>query len=168
MRSPQADTRFSNRRPDKRVASGEIEMASNNLRRVPWTCEWGRVGKQADPRTVAYQGYGFWFCEHPERGRTPGLLRPHGCEACPSWEPRMRAGNERVQDQVREQEGSQMPQGPRMHSTVTTQYAWCPRCRHNCRKDVKSAYTSYWWWCEACSFAWKAELGPESARGSKP
>ncbi len=163
MRSPRVDTRFSNRQPDQRVASGEIEMASNNLRRVPWTCEWGRLGKQADPRTVAYQGYGFCSCEHPEHGRTPGH-----CEACPSWEPRMRAGNERVQDQVREQEGSRMPQGPHMHSTVTTRYAWCPRCRHNCRKDVNPAYTSYWWWCEACSFAWKAELGPESASGSKP
>jgi len=58
------------------------------LRRVPWTCEWGRFG-------VATQDLGaagtrvddvFWVCHHPTRAPQLELTARGACEDCPFWE----------------------------------------------------------------------------------
>ena len=57
------------------------------IRRVPWTCEFGRFG-------VAIQDLGdgesrvddvFWACHHPSRAPNFRLMKPGECESCPCW-----------------------------------------------------------------------------------
>jgi hypothetical protein len=57
-----------------------------SLRRVPWTCRWGRFGGPVEPRDTTPHGFVFWFCMHPDlpAGR---LLDRGSCELCPMWEP---------------------------------------------------------------------------------
>lgn len=63
-------------------------MQAHSLRRVPWTCEWGRFG-------VATEDLGqdrsrvddvFWACHYP-KGAPGGvrLTRRGECETCPFW-----------------------------------------------------------------------------------
>jgi hypothetical protein len=59
-------------------------MTSTAIRRVPWTCRWGRFG-------VAVENTGsaprvddvFWACHQTELR----LTKRGECEACPHWEP---------------------------------------------------------------------------------
>ncbi len=62
-------------------------MKSYTIRRVPWTCEWGRFG-------VAIEDLGaqrsrvddvFWACHHPTRAPDLRLTRRGECELCPYW-----------------------------------------------------------------------------------
>jgi hypothetical protein len=62
-------------------------MNSHSIRRVPWTCEWGRFG-------VAIQDLGagqarvddvFWGCHHPSRAPHLQLTKRLECEGCPYW-----------------------------------------------------------------------------------
>jgi hypothetical protein len=55
------------------------------IRRVPWTCSWGRFGEPAPfpwpahvPRLV------FWTCAHPADAACP--MTRHSCEECVHWE----------------------------------------------------------------------------------
>jgi len=70
-------------------------MNIHNLRHVPWTCEWGRVG-------VAIEDLGagrsrvdevFWACHHQRRGPDVSLVKQDECDGCPFWReaPRFRA-----------------------------------------------------------------------------
>lgn len=61
-------------------------MGANRIRRVPWTCEWGRFG-------VAIQELGagprvddvFWACHHPDRSPELRLTKRGECASCPYW-----------------------------------------------------------------------------------
>lgn len=62
-------------------------MKSYSIRRVPWTCEWGRFG-------VAIEDLGagrsrvddvFWACHHPGRAPDLRLTKRGECEHCPFW-----------------------------------------------------------------------------------
>jgi hypothetical protein len=62
-------------------------MYASTLKRVPWTCEWGRFG-------VAVQDLGggdsrvddvFWACHHPGRAPELRLTKRGECERCPHW-----------------------------------------------------------------------------------
>ena len=62
-------------------------MKTCTIRRVPWTCEWGRFG-------VAIKDLGagrsrvddvFWACHYPERTADIRLLARGECERCPNW-----------------------------------------------------------------------------------
>jgi hypothetical protein len=62
-------------------------MHAYSIRRVPWTCEWGRFGV-----TIAelYDGNSrvddvFWGCRCPERGGGVRPTRRGECETCPFW-----------------------------------------------------------------------------------
>jgi hypothetical protein len=57
------------------------------IRRVPWTCEFGRFG-------VAIQDLGagesrvddvFWACHHPGLAPELRLMKRGECERCPYW-----------------------------------------------------------------------------------
>jgi hypothetical protein len=62
-------------------------MKTYTLRRVPWTCLWGRFG-------VAIEDLGggrsrvddvFWACHNPARGPDVQLTKRAACEQCPDW-----------------------------------------------------------------------------------
>ena len=64
-------------------------MAINTytVRRVPWTCEWGRFG-------VAIEDLGaersrvddvFWACHYPKDAPAIRLTKRGECEQCPFW-----------------------------------------------------------------------------------
>ena len=61
-------------------------MKPYTIRRVPWTCEWGRFG-------VAIEDLGsrsrvddvFWACHHPGRSPELRLMKRGECEQCPFW-----------------------------------------------------------------------------------
>jgi hypothetical protein len=62
-------------------------MNSHTIRRVPWTCEWGRFG-------VAVEELGdggsriddvFWACHQLERSPEIRLTKRGECERCPFW-----------------------------------------------------------------------------------
>lgn len=62
-------------------------MMTYTIRRVPWTCEWGRFG-------VAIEDLGsgrsrvddvFWACHYPRGGAEVRLTRRGECERCPFW-----------------------------------------------------------------------------------
>lgn len=59
------------------------------LRRVPWTCRWGRFGGPVDGPVPPEHGFVFWVCVHPERSQRR-LLSRGSCEDCPRWEPARR------------------------------------------------------------------------------
>jgi len=54
------------------------------MRRVPWTCRWGRFGGQIDKRKTA-RGFVFWTCTNADG--EPRVLARDECEDCPFWEP---------------------------------------------------------------------------------
>jgi hypothetical protein len=62
-------------------------MKSYSIRRVPWTCEYGRFG-------VAIEDLGsgesrvddvFWACHNPQRSPELRLTRRGECEVCLYW-----------------------------------------------------------------------------------
>ncbi len=62
-------------------------MQAHTIRRVPWTCEWGRFG-------VATEDLGhdrsrvddvFWACHYPKEAAGVRLTRRGECETCPFW-----------------------------------------------------------------------------------
>lgn len=73
-------------------------MQPYTIRRVPWTCEWGRFG-------VAIEDLGagvlrvddvFWACRRPGQGPDVRLTKRGECEQCPFWieAARLRPGSE--------------------------------------------------------------------------
>jgi hypothetical protein len=62
-------------------------MKSYSIRRVPWTCEWGRFG-------VAVEDLGadrsrvddvFWACHNPSGPAGIKVTKRDECERCPYW-----------------------------------------------------------------------------------
>jgi hypothetical protein len=55
------------------------------VKRVPWTCKWGRFGGPVRPLEATAAGFVFWMCSHPNEPAPQPL--PRGCcEQCPFWE----------------------------------------------------------------------------------
>ena len=63
---------------------------SQVLRRVPWTCRWGRFGGPVPPMHMCVPGFVFWTCECPRLEADSRLPGRGACEHCPDWEPRSR------------------------------------------------------------------------------
>jgi hypothetical protein len=61
------------------------------VRRVPWTCQWGRFGVavEADASSSKVDAV-FWGCHHPIRAPRLQLTRCGECETCRYWEPSSR------------------------------------------------------------------------------
>ena len=60
-------------------------MRPRTLRRVPWTCKWGRFGvavEQVTP-TESHVDDVFWACHHPSTEIRSVSKRE--CETCPEW-----------------------------------------------------------------------------------
>ena len=58
-----------------------------NLRRVPWTCEWGRFGVAVEQlgRGESRVDDVFWACHNPVRGSDVRSVTRGECENCPHW-----------------------------------------------------------------------------------
>lgn len=61
-------------------------VIAQSLRRVPWTCRWGRFGGPVQASGAAAPGFVFWVCGHPEETAGPRPLGRGACENCPRWE----------------------------------------------------------------------------------
>jgi hypothetical protein len=71
-------------------------MTGSRIRRVPWTCRWGRFG-------VAVEDLGstsrvddlFWACHNPVHGPEVRVTKRSECESCPFWDmaPRLHAAS---------------------------------------------------------------------------
>jgi len=62
-------------------------MNSYTIRRVPWTCEWGRVGVAVEDLGAGRSRVDevFWACHHPSSATGIRVTRRDECERCPSW-----------------------------------------------------------------------------------
>jgi hypothetical protein len=67
-------------------------MNLQTLRRVPWTCEWGRFGLTAEQLTSGESRVDgvFWACRHPGLAPDIKLIVRRECETCPVWAPAAR------------------------------------------------------------------------------
>ena len=67
-------------------------MNPRTLRRVPWTCEWGRFGVAVEQLTPTDSRVDevFWACHN--RARSPEIrsVTRRECETCPEWIPAAR------------------------------------------------------------------------------
>jgi hypothetical protein len=68
-------------------SSAEVVMNLRSLRRVPWTCHWGRFGVAVEPlaRGESRVDDVFWACHNPTRAAEVQSVERGECEACPSW-----------------------------------------------------------------------------------
>ena len=56
------------------------------IRRVPWTCHWGRFGVAVEDLGAAGAGDDvFWACHNPTRAADLRLTTRGECERCPFW-----------------------------------------------------------------------------------
>jgi hypothetical protein len=64
-------------------------MNPRTLRRVPWTCEWGRFGVAVEQLSWIDSRVDdvFWACHHPVRLPELRVVSRHECESCPAWVP---------------------------------------------------------------------------------
>ena len=62
------------------------------MRRVPWTCEWGRFGVAAELLTATDSRVDdvFWACHHPVLAPSVKALACAECDRCPMWSPAAR------------------------------------------------------------------------------
>jgi len=62
------------------------------LRRVPWTCEWGRFGVAVEQlsSTDSRVDDVFWACHNPIRSPEIRSVSRRECEGCPAWVPASR------------------------------------------------------------------------------
>jgi hypothetical protein len=72
-------------------------MKPYSIRRVPWTCHWGRFGVAVEDLGVTGSKVDdvFWACHHPTRAPHLQLTTRGECEHCPLWEEaaRLRVGS---------------------------------------------------------------------------
>ena len=63
-------------------------MKAYTIRRVPWTCQWGRFGVAVEDLGLAGSKVDdvFWACHHPTRAPELRLMKRGDCEYCPFWE----------------------------------------------------------------------------------
>ena len=62
-------------------------MNASTLRRVPWTCQWGRSGvavEQVSARESQVDDV-FWVCHHPRMSPRLKMLDAGECRTCPVW-----------------------------------------------------------------------------------
>jgi hypothetical protein len=61
-------------------------MTSTAIRRVPWTCRWGRFGVAVE-HTASFPRVDdvFWTCHQPADALR--LTKRGECDRCPQWEP---------------------------------------------------------------------------------
>jgi hypothetical protein len=62
-------------------------MRAYTIRRVPWTCEWGRFGVLSEDLGDGRARVDdvFWGCHCPGYGAAPRLTKRGECETCPFW-----------------------------------------------------------------------------------
>ena len=62
-------------------------MHPGTLRRVPWTCEWGRFGVAIESITPTDSRVDdvFWACHHPVIAPHFKALTCGECRTCPLW-----------------------------------------------------------------------------------
>jgi hypothetical protein len=62
-------------------------MKTYTIRRVPWTCEWGRFGVAIETLNAGGSRVDdvFWACHYPPDATEVRLTRRGECEHCPSW-----------------------------------------------------------------------------------
>lgn len=64
-------------------------MAINTytVRRVPWTCEWGRFGVVIEDLGAGRSRVDdvFWACHYPKDAPGIRLTKRGECEQCPFW-----------------------------------------------------------------------------------
>jgi hypothetical protein len=72
-------------------------MKRYDIRRVPWTCKWGRFGVATEDLGQAGARIDdvFWACHHPTRAPRLRLTVRDECEQCPHWEAAARLGQAR-------------------------------------------------------------------------
>ncbi len=63
-------------------------MEAYTIRRVPWTCHWGRFGVAVEDLGLAGSKVDdvFWACHHPRRAPELRVTKRDDCEYCPFWE----------------------------------------------------------------------------------
>jgi hypothetical protein len=62
-------------------------MNLRSVRRVPWTCHWGRFGvavEQLERGEARVDGV-FWACHNPSRAADVQPVKRGTCEACLLW-----------------------------------------------------------------------------------
>jgi hypothetical protein len=66
----------------------EIAMRAYSIRRVPWTCHWGRFGVAVEDLGLGRSKVDdvFWACHHPRRAPELRLMKRDECEHCQFWE----------------------------------------------------------------------------------
>lgn len=62
-------------------------MKAYSIRRVPWTCDWGRFGVVTEDLGAGRSRVDdvFWACHHPHRAPDLQLMKRGECERCPFW-----------------------------------------------------------------------------------
>ena len=62
-------------------------MNSYSIRRVPWTCQWGRFGVAVEDLGAGHSRVDdvFWACHHPSRAPDVRVTKRDECERCPLW-----------------------------------------------------------------------------------
>ena len=58
------------------------------IKRVPWTCQWGRFGIAVEElgQNQARVDDVFWACHHATRSPNLRLTKRLECEQCPFWQ----------------------------------------------------------------------------------
>lgn len=62
-------------------------MNPHSLRRVPWTCEWGRFGVAVEDLGAGRSRVDdvFWACHRPSCAAGIRPIDRDECERCPAW-----------------------------------------------------------------------------------
>ena len=62
-------------------------MEAYTIRRVPWTCEWGRFGLAVEDLGAGKTRVDdvFWACHNPRRSVGVRMTQRGECEECPYW-----------------------------------------------------------------------------------
>ena len=62
-------------------------MNSHCLRRVPWTCDWGRFGVAVEDLGAGRSRVDdvFWACHRPSGAAGIRVTTRDECERCPFW-----------------------------------------------------------------------------------
>ena len=62
-------------------------MQTHTIRRVPWTCEWGRFGVAAEELGGGRARVDdvFWGCHRPSGDGAIRLTKRGECDTCPFW-----------------------------------------------------------------------------------
>ena len=71
-------------------------MSSHSLRRVPWTCDWGRFGVAVEDLGAARSRVDdvFWACHRPGSAAGLCVTKRSECERCQYWREAARLGAE--------------------------------------------------------------------------